>query len=353
MKARHQIVDIYRNKVPVTYLVRWVSIARSSIYYKPKFGKKGRKPSVTTTKTDGTTISNIEVINMLIRDVYGQQEFNRYGYILSTEELREMGLIINPKKVYRLMDESGLLLERLKRGHSDRHWVKWRKIKDPSPLDYICMDIKYVYIQGEKRNAFLLAIIDVCTRYVLGWSLRYTMKHPHVIMCLDGVMSNYPTKEIILRTDNGSQFIAHGLRKYLQNKPVMHEFTHVATPEENAYVESLFSNVEREVIKPYEFESYFDARDVFERYFQWYNTKRKHHGIGRMSPLKYWQTRWDCHPVRPPIAQENFSVQDFFQKNTTPQGVEIFLEKPEGQRSCNDKIFGLHLPNQVDNNVLN
>jgi hypothetical protein len=40
------------------------------------------------------------------------------------------------------------------------------------------------------------------------------MKHPHVIMCLDEVMSNYPTKEIILRTDNGSQFIAHGLKNF-------------------------------------------------------------------------------------------------------------------------------------------
>jgi len=316
--------------VSICDLIKWVSISRSTHYYKSRPGKRGRKASSETIKQDGSIESNQEVISTLIREVYGKQEFNRYGYILSTAELKEIGYIINHKKVYRLMGESGLLLERIKTGHTQRQWVKWRKIKDAKPLDYICMDIKYIYIHGEKRNAYLLAIIDVCTRYVLGWSLRFTMKHAHVILCLDGVINNYPTKEIILRTDNGSQFIAHGLQKYLQNRPVEHEFTHVATPEENAYVESLFSNVEREIVKPYEFESIFDARDVFTRYFEWYNTKRKHHGIGRKCPLVYWNTRWTSHPVRPPIVSQNFLVQDFFEKYYPRHEGGDFLKNPKG-----------------------
>jgi putative transposase len=48
----------------------------------------------------------------------------------------------------------------------------------------------------------------------------------------------------MLRTDNGSQFIAHGLRNFCKNNGITQEFTHVATPEENSYVESLFSQVE-------------------------------------------------------------------------------------------------------------
>jgi transposase InsO family protein len=106
-------------------------------------------------------------------------------------------------------------------------------------------------------------------------------------MLLDGVLNNYPTKEITLRTDNGSQFIAHGLRKYLDDKPVSHEFTLVATPEENAYVESLFSNVERDMIGSFEFESIYDARDVFPRYFYYYNNRSRHHGTESLSPLTY------------------------------------------------------------------
>lgn len=353
MSEKRQIIDSYKDSAPVSQLNKWVSMARSNYYYKVKPGKRGRKPTTCTLKKDNSVVTNTEVINTLVREVYEAEEFNHYGYLLSTYELKDLGFIINHKKVYRLMKAGGLLPERFKTGRIERQWVKWRKITNAKPLDYICMDIKYVYIHRDKRNAYLLAIIDVATRYVLGWALRYSMKHTHVIMCLDEVMGNYPSKEIILRTDNGSQFIAKGLSKYLKDKPVIHEFTHVATPEENSYVESLFSNVERDVILRYEFESIFDSRDVFKRYFHWYNTKRRHHGIGRISPLAYWNSRWEHHPVRPPVVGQDFSGQDFFQKNTTPEGVEIFLEKPEGLRSWNGKDGLLYLPYQDDDNVLN
>jgi len=354
MKLKKQVIQLFKDRVPMTSLAKWVGASRSSLYYRNKSGKRGRKPTTVTEKADGSVVSNQHVINTLVNEVYGAHEFNRYGYILSTCELRSMGFKINPKKVYRLMKESGLLLSKIKSGPSQRQWVQWRKIEGAMPLDYICMDIKHVYIHDEKRFAYLLAIIDVATRYVLSWSLRYTMKHSHVIMCLHEVVKNYPSKEIMLRTDNGSQFIANGLKEYLEDKNLTHEFTHVATPEENSYVESLFSNVEREVIKPHQFESLYDAKDVFDRYFKWYNTKRRHHGIGRVSPLEYWQTRWPCHPVRPPIAMQNFSEQDFLAKNTTSNEVEIFCQKPEGLRSWNEKGCKLNLPEQVDNkNVLN
>lgn len=318
---------------------------RSTFYYKQTFGHQGRKPSTVTVKRDGSIVSNTEVVNTLVRDVYSE-EFNRYGYILSTEELHEMGFIINHKKVYRLMDESGLLLEKVKSGQLNCQWVLWRVIPDAKPLDYVCMDIKYIYIHGQRRNAFLLAIVDVATRYALGWSLRFSMRHPHVIMLLDGILNHYPTKKVTLRTDNGSQFIAHGLRKYLEDKPVSHEFTHVATPEENAYVESFFSNVERDVIGKYEFESIFDARDVFTRYFHYYNTKRRHHGINRLSPLTYWKTRFLDHPVRPPEIQSG----DFVKGDDTSENILTLSSLVEPLTKTER---GLSLPNQVDKKVLN
>lgn len=63
-----------------------------------------------------------------------------------------MGFIINHKKVYRLMKESGLLLQKVKSGRLNRQWVQWRKILDAKPLDYVCMDIKYIYIHGQRCN---------------------------------------------------------------------------------------------------------------------------------------------------------------------------------------------------------
>lgn len=65
------------------------------------------------------------------------------------------------------------------------------------------------------------------------------------------------------------------------------EFTHVATPEENAYIEALHSNVQREVIERFEFESVYHAQMIFHRYYDWYNQHRKHGSLGRKSPEQF------------------------------------------------------------------
>lgn len=343
---KKQLTVEFENRASKQELCRWLSLNRSTCYYAPSGNKRGVSPSTHTPMTNGKLIPNEELVQVLISEVFSQ-EFNRYGYQLSTEELRAMGYIINPKKTYRLMGENGLLLERLPKNKEPRQWVKWRKIENAKPLEYLCMDIKYVYINRAKRNAYLLAIIDVATRYVVGWSLQFSMKHTDVILCLNGVLQGFKAKEIMLRTDNGSQFIAHGLRKFCKNNAITQEFTHIATPEENSYVESLFSLVSREVIQSYEFESLYHARDVFIRYFDWHNNRKRRHALGKKSPLEYWNTAFHCHPVKPPKALSGGFVKgdDTIKKIKNTSSLVLPLTKSER---------GLSLLNQDDNDcVLN
>ena len=345
---KKQLCETYSQQATHGQLCRWLSMPRSTSYYRSSGNKRGCKPSTHTPMQSGELVNNEQVVDDLIHEVFGQ-EFNRYGYQLSNEELRSLGYIINPKKTYRLMAENGLLLERSGRSKITRRWVKWRKIKDAKPLEYICMDIKYVYIHGARRNAYLLCIMDVGTRTVLGWSLRFSMKHTDVILCLHAALSEFHLRpeEIILRTDNGSQFIANGLRNYCKSHNLSQEFTHVATPEENAYVESLFSCIQREVINRYEFESLYHAREVFKRYFNWHNNGRRRHALKRKSPIEYWNTVFDCHPVKPPSALSGGFVKgddtDKKIKNTS----SLVLPLTNSER-------GLSLLNQDDKeNVLN
>jgi putative transposase len=343
---KREIVSEFEQYTTKKQLCQWLNLHRSSCYYKSSGGRRGAKPSTHTMTRDGQAVSNEKVVETLISEVFGQ-EFNLYGYQLSTEELKAMGYLINHKKTYRLMKDNGLLLEKVPRNRSPRQWVKWRKIKYAKPLEHLCMDIKYVYIHGAKRNAYLLAIIDVATRYVVGWSLRFTMKHTDVILCLHGVMQGYKAKHIMLRTDNGSQFIAHGLRNFCKNNGITQEFTHVATPEENSYVESLFSQVEKEVIQRYEFDSLYHARDIFQRYFNWHNNKKRRHALGRISPAEYWNTVFHFHPVKPPEAQSGEFVKGDDTNKKINNLSSLVLPLTNSER-------GLSLLNQDDNEyVLN
>jgi transposase InsO family protein len=130
-------------------------------------------------------------------------------------------------------------------------------------------------------------VIDAFSRKVLTHMLRFNIKKGDVVVLLSLLLMEYKIEGITLRNDNGSQFIAGVVRQFLKEKGVNQEFTHVATPQENAYIEALHSNVQREVVERYEFDSIYHAQMIFNRYYDWYNNNRKHGSLGRKSPEKF------------------------------------------------------------------
>ena len=94
-----------------------------------------------------------------------------------------------------------------------------------------------VWIPKAGKNAYLLSIIDVHTRKILKDYFSFSIKQDKVITFLSEVFLKYQYPEsVVIRTDNGSQFIAKNVREYLGLIGVQQEFTHVATPEENAHI---------------------------------------------------------------------------------------------------------------------
>ena len=62
-------------------------------------------------------------------------------------------------------------------------------------------------------------------------------------------MASFDFKKITLRTDNGSQFIANDVRGFFHYKGIKHEFTNIATPEDDGHIEAFHSILEREFLK--------------------------------------------------------------------------------------------------------
>jgi putative transposase len=289
----------YQDKVACCMLLVWIGYNRSSWYYIPRHGKKGIRPSTHTSKSTGELVSNEQVLLDIKSILTGDLEF--YGYEKVTWELHDLEYIINKKKVYRLMSEANLLLirERIKTS-GKRQFVQFRCIDAQRPLQYLVMDIKYVYIHQEKKFAYLLTILDVFSRFAVGHTLKYSIRKHDVILLLDGVLQGLNTEGIIIRNDNGSQFLAHNVRQYLKDNNITQEFTHIATPEENSYIESFHSNISRELINRCWFDSIYHARLKINEYYRIYNYKRKHRSLKRKSPhqyIKYFFPEYaDKHP---------------------------------------------------------
>jgi len=92
--------------------------------------------------------------------------------------------------------------------------------------------------------------------------------------------------------DNTDDTIGGALQNF--NIEAVQEFTHVAMPEENAYIEVFHSILDRELIQRIEFSSFYDAKKRIDDYIlNWYNDRRRHKEIGRVTPNQKWaQNQW-------------------------------------------------------------
>lgn len=286
----------YEHRSDISRLSQWLNLPRSIYYYKHKAGSPGAKPSTHTLRLDGSVVSNETVVEH-IRSIISEP-FNMYGYETVSVELKQThSYIINKKKVYRLMDEHRLLLGKVIKTTGKRQFVQHRKINASKPMEHLCLDIKYVWVHGEKRFYYLLSIMDVYSRRILAWIFQKSIKKMDVINLFRTLNQQYNIKDVYIRNDNGSQFIANDVKRYLQSVEARQEFTHIATPQENSYIEAFHSILQREVINRHIFESGYEAKITLVEYFQFYNAKRRHRKLGFITPLQKWNIGLNLNEV--------------------------------------------------------
>jgi putative transposase len=218
-------------------------------------------------------------------------EFIDCGYRLMSAYLKRDGYQINHKKLYRIMKEEGLLKleKRINRSGSGRKFVKFRKVITARPFECLEMDIKMVWIPKAGKNAYLLSIIDVHTRKILKDYFSFSIKQNKVIAFLSEVFLEYQYPEsVVIRSDNGSQFIAKSVREYLGLIGVQQEFTPVATPEENAHIEAYHGILKKEVFNRVDYRTFGEIEIILKRYVEFYNNIRLHGLLGRITPMEKW-----------------------------------------------------------------
>ena len=273
----------------ISKVLKILKIPSSSFYYLPVCSGKSRgiqKSTYTTTKT-GQYVSNIQVVAEI--ESLLEQEFVDYGYRKVTHWLRQnKGYIINEKKVYRLMGENNMLNKKVTIKRSPRVWVKELVPNPTQVMEYLEFDIKYVYVAAKRRNALVLTVIDVSSRWVLGHYIDWKINEYNVRELFEKIFSHYDLpNNMYVRNDNGSQFVATLVREYFADKNVIQEFTKPATPEQNAHIESYHSNMERAICQRYEFESLEETQLTFNRWIKFYNFDRIHSGIQYLSPANF------------------------------------------------------------------
>ena len=142
------------------------------------------------------------------------------GYRKLTKQLRrKYRLVINKKKVYRLCKELGVLLpQRQTKQPVPRKVARNRVVTGPNQLWQ--MDIKYGYVAGLERHFYMVSIIDVFDRQIVGYHVDKVCHTRHVVKALQKALLKRnvcgQSHPLVIRTDNGPQFKSKAFYEFCQ-----------------------------------------------------------------------------------------------------------------------------------------
>lgn len=279
----------------VSKALQITGLTKHQYYYrKKKVKKRGRKASTTTIFMErGKEIEqpNEKVIEKM-KENHKDPDLS-YGYKKMTAHLQIQGYKINHKKVYRLMKYNQLL--KIKNKKIIKKYAKYRIVIPESPLEVLEMDIKFKWIESRQQHSYILTILDVFTRMVLGWHVglsvtQHTVKELFTSVVINHLQPNDMLSKgvhIEVRNDNDSRFSAKSVRRFFKENYLNQVFTHPYTPQENGHIESFHSILGRSLDK-YDFYTLEQLEHHLTIFYEKYNNTRLHGSIANLPPRIFW-----------------------------------------------------------------
>ena len=224
-----------------------------------------------------------------IHEIWLEMPF--YGYRRITAELRRRGYVINEKRVIRLMKEMNI------QALYPRPRTTIKAAKDPI-YPYLLKDLEITrpnqvwatdltYIKMPVGFAYLVALIDVQSRYVLSWRLSNTMDTLFCLEMLEDALIRYPHPDI-LNTDQGSQFTSHEWTRRVKEADIQISMDGKGRWVDNVIIERFWRTIKHEHILLHSFEDLREARWSIERFINLYNQKRLHQSLGYKTPAEVY-----------------------------------------------------------------
>lgn len=256
-----------------------MGLNRTSFYYTPK----------------GESEENLQIMNEIDKE---HTEHPAKGVVGTRDALLEQGYSVGVRRVRRLMRLMGIspvlhrrhlsklgcasyvmpyLLRGLRADHSNQVW---------------CIDI--TYIPMKKGFMYLTAIIDVYSRFIVGWSLNNTLDASHCIETLQGAIERHGAPEII-NSDQGCQFTCKAWLEACS----MHPQTRVSMDgrgraKDNIWIERFWKTIKYEYIYIQPEDNGAELYKGIERFMNDYNYHRRHQGIDHSIPSKLYLRSAAC-----------------------------------------------------------
>lgn len=238
-------------------------------------------------------------------------ELPGYGYRRVRQHLLNQGKRVNTKRIRRVMKTYSLFscIKKLMRPRGAAAGVKLcypnlvRGITLNGPNQVWATDITYIKLI--KEYVYVSAVIDVYTRKIVGWSVSRDLSHK---FCLDSlevaIKKQKPPPGVIHHSDRGIQYTSIDYIGFLQKHGFNISMSRLATPEDNAYIESFFKTMKREEVFFKDYKVISEVIENLPRFIdQVYNRKRLHSSLGYKTPEAFEKEVMSINPADRPIQK--------------------------------------------------
>lgn len=273
LDERKKLVDRKGNELSICHQCEILGINRSTLYYTP------------------SKVSSLELELMRHLDELYLEDPTR-GTRRMKACLRKMGYAIGRYKVRHLMQQM-----RLKTVYCHPRTT----IMDPARYKYPyllrnldinrpnqawALDISFIPMK--RGYMYLLAIIDIYSRYVVGWSLSNTMETEWVVRTLKTAIQKHGKPQII-NSDQGSQFTSDEYISYVKSlKTVKISMDGKGRATDNAFIERFFRTIKHEKLYLEELGNGVELHSACKQFINFYNQRREHSSLGYNTPYQHF-----------------------------------------------------------------
>ena len=271
---RRRLIDKDHPEISINRQCKLLQVSKGALYYEPK---------------------TINPYTLLLMDLLDEQHTRTpfYGSRRLTAFLQQKGHMVNRKRVQRLMKKMRIeaiypkpkLTRRNKEHKVYPYLLKNVKIEKP---DHVwSTDITYIRIG--RGFAYLTAVMDWFSRYVLSWQLSNSLENTFCLEALEEAL--YQSQPEIFNTDQGSQYTSVNFLKPLIDRNIKISMDSKGRALDNIFVERLWLTIKYEEVYLKEYRNMKEAYSSLKRFIKFYNCERPHQSLRYKTPETVYHER--------------------------------------------------------------
>jgi putative transposase len=274
LNERRALIDT-SEELSIRAQCKLLSVHRSGFYYAPAGEKE----------------ENLKLMRLMDER---QLDHPTHGIMQMQDYLRDEGHRVNYKRVRRLLRLMGMRAIYPQKNLSKLGLAKYiypyllRNLKIDRPNHVWEIDI--TYIPMEKGFVYLTAVIDVHSRYVVGWGLSNSLEAQTSLAVLQEAVEKYG-KPGIVNSDQGSQFTCREWVEYLKDEDIKISMDGKGRALDNIYIERLWRTVKRDYVYLHPAQDGWELYQGLASFFDFYNNRKHHQGISRQIPVNLFKDK--------------------------------------------------------------